>query len=59
MKAVLVLDKEGNALIAKYYNSPEMTDLNKRAFEARLHKASKSSQTSSYESKLAKFNLWI
>jgi len=49
-----VLDKEGNALISKYYNAPELTDENKRAFETKLHKkASKLAKPTAFESKKA------
>ena len=47
---MFVLDKEGNALIAKYYNSPDLSDKNMRDFETRLFKASKASKSSSFES---------
>lgn len=51
IRAVIVLDKEGHAIISKYYNAPELSVAEKREFEKDLYKKSKKfSDSSAYHS---------
>jgi len=51
IRAVIVLDKEGHAIISKYYNVPDMSVTEKRDFEKDIYKKSrKFNDSSAYHS---------